>query len=314
MGFKWIWWDIYIDNYIGCDGLSKRFKERNSSLNVHTHLQILSWNQEFWVFSSHHRTGWLLQHVFPSVSQPISCMSHLIILMSHPKVHAIQLQIKIKFNDWFIQLTASSCWMFLDDFYSISILYASVLLLFWFCCVFFHFFLNPTSSCYVFPCFPATFRRKSPSKVPLRQRRLPAASPGPVPSALRHVGTARPWDPRHAAPCRSFGKPMRILKSHEKYMKSTWNHQKTMVLICFDDGLIIEIWLMIGDDWFGLWTSLNWTPEALFGHVRTGQNWVFRGQPAKLRCLVVMWGMGSHFMALNNLWKTWKTWDMGRWW
>ena len=103
----------------------------------------------------------------------------------------------------------------------LSILYASVLLLFWFCCVFFHFFLNPTSSCYVFPCFPATFRRKSPSKVPLRQRRLPAASPGPVPSALRHVGTARPWDPRHAAPCRSFGKPMRILKSHEKYMKST---------------------------------------------------------------------------------------------
>ena len=150
MGYIYIYMDIY--GYIGCDGFSKRFKERNSSLNVHTHLQILSWNQEFWVFSSHHRTGWLLQHVFPSVSQPISCMSHLIILMSHPKVHAIQLQFKIKFNDWFIQLTASSCWMFLDDFDAISILFcfcfASV--------VFFACFLNPTSSCYVFLRLPAT--------------------------------------------------------------------------------------------------------------------------------------------------------------
>lgn len=243
---------IYIDNYIGCDGLSKRFKERNSSLNVHTHLQILSWNQEFWVFSSHHRTGWLLQHVFPSVSQPISCMSHLIILMSHPKVHAIQLQIKIKFNDWFIQLTASSCWMFLDDFYSISILYASVLLLFWFCCVFFSFFSQPNVFLLRFPMFSCylsqevAFQSSAPSATASSSFTWPCA-----------VGSAPRWH------CQALGSSTRgavskfweanedpeiTWKVHEKYMKSPENYGFDMFWWWFDH------WNMVDDWWWLIWT------------------------------------------------------------
>ena len=226
--------------YIGCDGFSKRFKERNSSLNVHTHLQILSWNQEFWVFSSHHRTGWLLQHVFPSVSQPISCMSHLIILMSHPKVHAIQLQIKIKFNDWFIQPTASSCWMFLDDFYSVSILLCfsqpNVFLL-----------RFPMFSCYVSQ--EVACQSSAPSATASSSFTWPCA-----------VGSAPRWH------CQALGSSTRgavskfweanedpeiTWKVHEKYMKSPENYTN----YGFDMfWWWSDHWNMVDDWWWLIWT------------------------------------------------------------